>query len=56
MSISDRLSQGGDGDLYVLSKSYGVIRKMVSVVTPPALKTSASRLRLVFVATRNWTL
>ena len=39
-----RLSMGGDGELYVLSKSDGMIRKIVSVVTPPpASKTTASR-------------
>jgi hypothetical protein len=26
---------GGDGELYVLSKSDGMIRKFVAVVTPP---------------------
>jgi len=30
-----RLAMGGDGELYVLSKSDGMIRKFVSVVTPP---------------------
>jgi Glucose / Sorbosone dehydrogenase len=30
-----RLSVDGDGELYVLSKSDGMIRKIVSVVTPP---------------------
>jgi len=30
-----RMAIGGDGELYVLSKSDGMIRKMVSVVTPP---------------------
>lgn len=30
-----RLAMDGDGELYVLSKSDGMIRKMVSVVTPP---------------------
>ena len=39
-----RLSMGGDGEIYVLSKSDGFIRKMVAVVTPPpASKTSAAR-------------
>lgn len=31
-----RIAIGGDGELYVLSKSDGMIRKMVSVVTPPS--------------------
>ena len=30
-----RMAIGGDGELYVLSKSDGMIRNMVSVVTPP---------------------
>jgi len=30
-----RLSMGGDGEIYVLSKSDGMIRKLTSVVTPP---------------------
>ena len=30
-----RMAMGGDGELYVLSKSDGVIRKMTAVVTPP---------------------
>jgi len=30
-----RLAMGGDGELYVLSKSDGMIRKFVAVVTPP---------------------
>jgi len=30
-----RLSLGGDGELYVLSKSDGMIRKIASVVAPP---------------------
>jgi hypothetical protein len=39
-----RLSVGGDGELYVLSKSDGMIRKIASVVTPPpASKTNAVR-------------
>src|SRR5450759_1417786 len=39
-----RLAMGGDGELYVLSKSDGMIRKMVSVVTPPpASKSAAAR-------------
>jgi hypothetical protein len=39
-----RLSMGGDGEIYVLSKSDGMIRRMVSVVTPPpSSKTTASR-------------
>jgi Glucose / Sorbosone dehydrogenase len=39
-----RLAMDGDGELYVLSKSDGMIRKMVSVVTPPpASKSAAAR-------------
>jgi hypothetical protein len=30
-----RMAIGGDGELYVLSKSDGAIRKMTAVVTPP---------------------
>jgi glucose/sorbosone dehydrogenase len=30
-----RLGMGGDGEIYVLSKQDGMIRKLVSVVTPP---------------------
>jgi len=30
-----RMAMGGDGELYVLSKSDGAIRKMTAVVTPP---------------------
>ncbi|MGD0964316.1 MAG: PQQ-dependent sugar dehydrogenase [Candidatus Acidiferrales bacterium] len=30
-----RITMGGDGELYVLSKSDGTIRKMTAVVTPP---------------------
>jgi Glucose / Sorbosone dehydrogenase len=30
-----RMAMGGDGELYVISKSDGMIRKIVSVVTPP---------------------
>jgi hypothetical protein len=30
-----RLSMGGDGELYIMSKSDGMIRKMMAVVTPP---------------------
>ena len=30
-----RLAMGGDGELYVLSKSDGMIRKLTAVVTPP---------------------
>ncbi len=30
-----RIAKGGDGEIYVLSKSDGMIRKMTSVVTPP---------------------
>jgi hypothetical protein len=31
-----RLAMGGDGELYVLSKSDGMIRKLVAVVPSPA--------------------
>jgi hypothetical protein len=38
-----RLSLGGDGELYIMSKSDGMIRKMTAVVKPPpASKQSAS--------------
>src|SRR3984893_7244736 len=30
-----RMALGGDGELYVLSKSNGMIRKLTAVVTPP---------------------
>jgi hypothetical protein len=30
-----RIAKGGDGELYVLSKSDGMIRKMAAIVTPP---------------------
>jgi len=30
-----RLSLGGDGEIYIMSKSDGMIRKMLAVVTPP---------------------
>jgi len=30
-----RIAKGGDGEVYVLSKSDGMIRKMTAVVTPP---------------------
>ena len=30
-----RIAVGGDGEIYVLSKSDGMIRKMIKVVTPP---------------------
>lgn len=40
-----RLSMGGDGEIYVLSKSDGMIRKLTAVVTPPppASKQAAAR-------------
>jgi hypothetical protein len=45
-----RMALGGDGELYVLSKSDGMIRKLTAVVAPPptskraaAPKVSASR-------------
>ncbi len=31
-----RMAMGGDGELYVLSKSDGMIRKLAAVLTPPA--------------------
>ena len=37
-----RLGMGGDGELYVLSKTDGMIRKIVSVVTPPPVSRSAA--------------
>jgi Glucose / Sorbosone dehydrogenase len=38
-----RLSMGGDGEIYIMSKSDGMIRKMMAVVTPPpASQQSAS--------------
>jgi len=30
-----RIAVGGDGELYILSKSDGMIRKLAAVVTPP---------------------
>ena len=30
-----RIAMGGDGEIYVLSKSDGMIRKMSALVTPP---------------------
>jgi hypothetical protein len=33
-----RLAMGGDGELYVLSKGDGMIRKLASIVTPPPAK------------------
>jgi hypothetical protein len=38
-----RLSMGGDGEIYILSKSDGMIRKIVKVVTPPGSKQSEAR-------------
>jgi hypothetical protein len=41
-----RLSMGGDGEIYVLSKSDGMIRKLAAVITPPpatAKQTAAAR-------------
>lgn len=39
-----RLSMGGDGEIYILSKSDGMIRKIVKVTTPPpGSKQSAAR-------------
>jgi len=37
-----RLSVDGDGEIYVLSKSDGMIRKLVSVVTPPPASRNGS--------------
>jgi hypothetical protein len=37
-----RIALAGDGELYVLSKSDGMIRKMVSVVAPPAGKSASN--------------
>ncbi len=31
------MALGGDGELYVLSKTDGMIRKLTAVVTPPRL-------------------
>lgn len=36
------LALGGDGEIYVLSKSDGMIRKFVAVVTPPPASTQAA--------------
>jgi hypothetical protein len=36
-----RFALGDDGEIYVLSKSDGMIRKMTSVLSPPVLQTSA---------------
>jgi hypothetical protein len=33
-----RLAQGGDGEIYVLSKSDGMIRKMVAQLSPPTIQ------------------
>ena len=38
-----RLAVGGDGEMYVLSKSDGMIRKMTRIVTPPAAGASAAK-------------
>jgi len=37
-----RIALGGDGEIYVLSKADGMIRKMTSVVTPPPGKSGAN--------------
>jgi Glucose / Sorbosone dehydrogenase len=37
-----RLSMGGDGEIYIMSKSDGMIRKMMSAVAPPASGQMAS--------------
>jgi hypothetical protein len=36
-----RLAQGGDGELYVLSKADGMIRKLVAVVSPPTIQSAS---------------
>jgi hypothetical protein len=33
-----RLAQGGDGEAYILSKSDGMIRKMVALLSPPSVQ------------------
>jgi len=39
-----RLAMGGDGEIYILSKADGMIRKMISVVSaPPASKTASAQ-------------
>jgi hypothetical protein len=39
-----RLSMGGDGEIYIMTKSDGMIRKFVKVITPPpSSKQSAAR-------------
>ncbi len=39
-----RLSIGGDGEIYIMTKSDGMIRKFVKVITPPpSSKQSAAR-------------
>jgi hypothetical protein len=35
-----RLAVGGDGELYVLSKSDGMIRKLVATLTPPTIQSA----------------
>jgi len=40
-----RLAVDGDGEIYVLTKSDGMIRKLTAVVTPPPSLTSDSRIR-----------
>ena len=37
-----RLALGGDGEIYALSKSDGMIRKLTAVVTPPPARTSTA--------------
>jgi len=33
-----RLAEGGDGEIYVLSKSDGMIRKMMALLSPPTIQ------------------
>jgi hypothetical protein len=39
--VDVRLSMGGDGEIYLLSKTDGMIRKFAAVVTPPPGKQPA---------------
>jgi len=40
-----RLSMGGDGEIYVLSKSDGMIRKLAGVITPPPASSNQAAAR-----------
>ena len=40
-----RLSMGGDGEIYVLSKSDGMIRKLTGVITPPPASSNQASAR-----------